>query len=96
MAEAAPAKGRPGRRNPRADYGPLRPTVADNTRDRWLALPAGFSYSVMGKTGAPMSDGQRSPRAHDGMGAFTSTSGLVTLIRNQEVRFSLEAPFSQG
>ncbi|CAA9217377.1 MAG: hypothetical protein AVDCRST_MAG57-395 [uncultured Blastococcus sp.] len=96
MAEAAPGNGRAGRRNPRADYGPLRPTVAVNTRDRWLALPAGFSYSIMGKTGAPMSDGQRSPRAHDGMGAFTSTSGVVTLIRNQEVRFNSGPQFSQG
>ena len=96
MAEAAPGNGRLHPRNPRADYGPLRPTAAVNTRDRWLALPAGFSYSVFGKTGAPMSDGQRSPRAHDGMGAFSSPSGVVTLIRNQEVRFSREAPFSQG
>lgn len=96
MAQAAPGNGRGRPRNPRADYGPLTPQVAVNTRDRWLALPAGFSYSVMGKTGAPMSDGQRSPRAHDGMGAFTSASGAVTLIRNQEVRFSMTAPYSQG
>ena len=96
MAEAAPGSARVHPRNPRADYGPLRPTVAVNTRDRWLALPAGFSYSVFGKTGAPMSDGQVSPRAHDGMGAFTSASGAVSLIRNQEVRFSSRAPFSQG
>ena len=95
MAEAAPGR-RVGPRNARADYGPLSPAVAVNTRDRWLSLPAGFSYSVFGKTGAPMSDGRRSPRAHDGMGAFTSASGAVTLIRNQEVRFSREAPFTQG
>jgi secreted PhoX family phosphatase len=95
MAEAAP-KGRAGRRNPRADYGPLRPTVAVNTRDRWLALPAGFSYSVFGKTGSTMSDGRPGPRANDGMGAFTSASGAVTLIRNQEVRFNSAAPFTQG
>jgi hypothetical protein len=96
MAEAAPGNRAAGPRNARVDYGPLRPTAAVNTRDRWLALPAGFSYSVFGKTGAPMSDGQRSPRAHDGMGAFTSASGAVTLIRNQEVRFSSRAPFTQG
>ena len=96
MAAAAPADPRAGRRNPRADYGPLRPQVAVNTRDRWLALPAGFSYSVFGKTGAPMSDGQLSPRAHDGMGAFSSPSGAVTLIRNQEVRFNSGPQFSQG
>lgn len=96
MAEAAPGNPRAGRRNARADYGPLTPMPAVNSRDYWLALPAGFSYSVFGTTGAPMSDGTVSPRAHDGMGAFTSASGAVTLIRNQEIRFSLAAPYSQG
>jgi secreted PhoX family phosphatase len=96
MAEAAPRNRRVHPRNPHADYGPLHPTTAVNTRDRWLALPAGFSYSIFGKTGAPMSDGHLSPRAHDGMGAFSSPSGAVTLIRNQEVRFSSTAPYSQG
>ena len=96
MAEAAPGNPRAGRRNPRADYGPLKAMPSVNSRDYWLALPAGFSYSVFGTTGAPMSDGTLSPRAHDGMGAFTSASGAVTLIRNQEVRFSLEAPYTQG
>ena len=96
MAEAAPGNGRGKPRNPRADYGPISPRVAVNTRDRWLALPAGFSYSVIGKTGAPMSDGRRSPRSHDGMGAFTSASGAVTLIRNQEIRFNSGPQFSQG
>ncbi len=95
MAEAAPRNRRAGRRNPRADYGPLQPTVAVNTRDRWLALPAGFSYSVFGKTGSEMSDGQPAPRANDGMGAFSGASGAVTLIRNQEVRFTSTAPYTQ-
>ncbi|MDP9466256.1 MAG: PhoX family protein [Actinomycetota bacterium] len=98
MAEAAPGnrRGRGRPRTPHADYGPLSPQVAVNTRDRWLALPAGFSYSVIGKTGSVMSDGRRSPRSHDGMGAFTSASGAVTLIRNQEIRFNSGPQFSQG
>ncbi len=96
MAEAAPGNPRAGRRNPRADYGPLRPTAAVNTRDRWLALPEGFEYSVFGKTGSTMTDGQPAPRAHDGMGAFSGRGGRVTLIRNQEVRFSTTAPYTQG
>jgi secreted PhoX family phosphatase len=93
MAEAAPGKGKG--RNVSADYGPISPKVAVNTRDRWLALPEGFEYSVFSKTGSTMSDGRVAPRSHDGMGAFGSAGG-VTLIRNQEIRFNRGPEFSQG
>ncbi|MGI8680053.1 MAG: alkaline phosphatase PhoX [Jatrophihabitans sp.] len=94
MAEAAPGSGR-GAAN--ADYGPLVPKTSLNDGQQWLALPEEFVYTIFSKTGATMSDGRLAARSHDGMGAFGSAaSGGVRLIRNQEVRFSREAPFTQG
>ncbi|MEV4223035.1 alkaline phosphatase PhoX [Nonomuraea sp. NPDC049725] len=79
-----------GRRSPRsgyAGYGELQRTPTTNTGEELLALPAGFSYVVFGKTGTPMSDGVPTPMAHDGMAAFPGTrSHTVRLIRNHEVR----------
>ena len=93
MAEAAPTgKGRPGAGT---DYGPLEPRAARNTGDRWLALPAGFSYTILTKTGAPMSDGAPTPRAHDGMGSFAMSGGRTRLICNHEIRFG-GSPRTQG
>ncbi len=94
MAEAAPGNGR--RRNSRADYGPIAPARAVNTREVWLSLPRGFEYSVFSKTGSTMTDGRLAPRSHDGMGAFGSSAGIVSLIRNQEIRFNRGPEFSQG
>lgn len=51
-----------------------------------LALPAGFNYSVLSFTGKPMSDGQATPGAFDGMAAFALRNGNVRLIRNHENR----------
>ena len=51
-----------------------------------LALPAGFSYSVLSFTGKPMSDGNPTPAAFDGMAAFALPNGNVRLIRNHENR----------
>lgn len=82
MAEAAP-------RSPKAkqaDYGPLRPRGSRNTGEQWLALPAGFSYTILTKTGAPMSDAAATPRAHDGMGAFALPGGRTRLLCNHEIR----------
>ena len=93
MAEAAPGS---RRRDARADYGPIAPTRAVNTRDVWLALPDGFEYSVFSTTGGTMTDGRPTPRAHDGMGAFGSSAGIVSLIRNQEIRFNRGPAFDQG
>ena len=88
MAEAAPAgKGR-GPRG-RADYGGIAPVAARNTGDRWLALPAGFSYTILTKTGSPMSDGTPTPRSHDGMGSFAQPGGRT---RRRESTRSLRAP----
>lgn len=66
------------------DYGPLIPTRTNNTAEVLLALPRGFQYTVFGKTGARMSDGHLTPRAHDGMAAFQVKKQL-RLVRNHEV-----------
>jgi secreted PhoX family phosphatase len=74
---SAPSLSTPG-------YGPLFPTKSNNTGETLLALPKGFQYTVMGKTGAIMSDGRRTPRAHDGMAAF-EVNNQLRLVRNHEV-----------
>jgi secreted PhoX family phosphatase len=61
-------------------YGPLRAAGAE------LALPEGFSYTVLSSTGKPMSDGNATPCAFDGMAAFVLPNGNVRLIRNHENR----------
>lgn len=61
-------------------YGLLRAAGAE------LELPAGFSYSVLSYNGKPMSDGNPTPGAFDGMAAFALPNGNVRLIRNHENR----------
>jgi secreted PhoX family phosphatase len=61
-------------------YGSLRPAGPE------LALPDGFSYEVLSFTGKPMSDGNATPCAFDGMAAFPLPNGHVRLIRNHENR----------
>lgn len=65
-------------------YGPLQPTKSTNTNETVLALPEGFQYTVIGKTGAKMSDGHATPAKHDGMAAFQVGTEL-RLVRNHEV-----------
>jgi secreted PhoX family phosphatase len=74
-------------------YGPLSP-VADQRGIEVLALPAGFSYVTFGHIGTTMSDGNPTPLALDGMGAFRgrrfergrASGHIVRLIRNSEDR----------
>ena len=61
-------------------YGPIQPAGAE------LALPAGFAYTVLSTAGTPMSDGNPTPNAFDGMAAFPMPNGNVRLIRNHENR----------
>jgi secreted PhoX family phosphatase len=61
-------------------YGPIAPAGPE------LALPAGFTYAVLSTAGAPMSDGNPTPNAFDGMAAFRLPNGNVRLIRNHENR----------
>src|SRR5262245_43604818 len=79
--------GRPGRLIAPPDavgYGGLRATKARNTGEEILTLPEGFEYNVIGKTGTKMSDGNPTPRAHDGMAAF-KVNGALRLVRNHEI-----------
>jgi secreted PhoX family phosphatase len=93
VAEAVPAGAR--RHRPNLDYGPIDAVAALNTGDRWLALPAGFEYTILTKTGAVMSDGTPTPRAHDGMGSFARRGGRTRLVCNHETRFGGTPP-TQG
>ncbi|HEU4803598.1 MAG TPA: alkaline phosphatase PhoX [Solirubrobacterales bacterium] len=58
-------------------YGPL-------VRTGQLRLPAGFQAFEFGKAGTPMSDGNRTPKHHDGSTLFDAGNGRLTMIRNQE------------
>lgn len=85
--------GRPASDPGKLGYGPLRRTPSRNTGEELLALPAGFSYAVLGVTGTPMSDGVATPIAHDGMAAFAGTRRhTARLIRNHEVRTAPGTP----
>lgn len=65
-------------------YGDLVPVAARNTGETVLALPQGFSYNVLGRTGDRMSDGRLTPNQHDGMAAFAAGDEL-RLVRNHEI-----------
>ena len=65
-------------------YGELVPTATKNTGETFLALPKGFEYNVIGKVGGVMTDGQKTPRAHDGMATFEVRNEL-RIVRNHEV-----------
>jgi uncharacterized protein len=66
--------------------GPLQPTSDQHDGVIRMALPAGFSYVTFGIEGSIMSDGNPTPKAHDGMAAFRLPNGNVRLIRNHELR----------
>jgi len=52
-----------------------------------LDLPAGFSYDIVSREGAPMTDGFLTPGAFDGMAAFKvrGRPHQVALVRNHEI-----------
>ena len=66
-----------------AGYGPLEPVKDQATGLELLLLPRGFEYVSFGWTNDVMSDGRRTPSAHDGMAAFRD-GDLVRLVRNHE------------
>jgi secreted PhoX family phosphatase len=76
-AQAAPGRG---------GYGPL--VAAPDLRDgvHRLSLPEGFEYRSFSPAGALMSDFNRVPLAHDGMGVFNTSDGRFRLVRNHEDR----------
>ena len=79
-AMAVPSKDRKKAKKDEGGYGPLQPAGPE------LALPAGFTYVMFGVEGSTMSDGNPTPKGHDGMAAFELPNGNVRLIRNHEDR----------
>jgi secreted PhoX family phosphatase len=73
-----------------SNYGP--PIDDPN---RILALPKGFSYTILSTRGQKMDDGLYVPGQHDGMAAFPGNDGKVVLVRNHELNPSHEhwSPF---
>ena len=67
-----------------AGYGPLLPTLDGTTGLPLLALPEGFRYVSFGWTGDPMTTGEPTPGAHDGMAAYPGPEGIARLVRNHE------------
>ncbi len=64
-----------------AGYGALVPDP-----DGLIDLPKGFSYRVISSFGSRMSDGLTVPDNADGMGCFDRGDGMLTLIRNHELK----------
>ncbi len=50
-----------------------------------LDLPEGFSYTVLQRAGATMTDGRTVRGAFDGMAAFPGQDGQIILMRNHEL-----------
>ena len=67
---------------PALGFGPL---VEDP--EALLALPEGFSYTVISRVGELMSDGFRVPARHDGMATFPGPDGFTLLVRNHEMNW---------
>lgn len=56
-----------------------------NDPEKNLALPPGFTYSLLSSRGEKMDDGLFVPGQHDGMAAFPGPGGKVLLVRNHEL-----------
>ena len=67
-------------------YGPLVPTADLRDGVKRIALPEGFQYRSFSLAGSLMSDGNKVPLAHDGMGLFNMPDGKFRLVRNHEDR----------
>ncbi|MFF3766634.1 alkaline phosphatase PhoX [Streptomyces sp. NPDC001922] len=66
----------------KAGYGPL---VADP--DGILALPAGFSYRIITRSGVTrLESGEYTPSNHDGTAAFEGPRGVTLLVNNHELK----------
>jgi len=68
--------------------GPLMLVNDQTTGLPLLKLPKGFRYHSFAWAGEKLADGYPGPRACDGMGVVNEQDGIVTLIRNQELRGS--------
>ncbi len=56
-----------------------------------LDLPRGFSYRIISRAGAVMSDGLLVPGSHDGMAAFDAGGGRLALVCNHELSLDEQA-----
>jgi secreted PhoX family phosphatase len=68
--------------------GPLTVVNDQTTGLPLLKLPQGFRYHTFAWAGETLADGYPGPGACDGMGVVASENGIVTLIRNHELRGS--------
>lgn len=91
-----------GQANPGSSYGPISPktpVAAERSADSdvtFLSLPEDFRYTVFGVEGTRMSDGNATPRAHDGMAVFRLPGKGIRLVRNHEDRSSPEQACEAG
>ncbi|UKY49465.1 alkaline phosphatase PhoX [Streptomyces inhibens] len=85
IGEEAPAAGPDGAADGQGHtigYGPL---IEDP--DGILALPAGFSYKIITRTGVTKLDtGESTPSNHDGTGTFEGHRGTTLLVNNHELK----------
>ncbi|GHJ29208.1 hypothetical protein TPA0910_36410 [Streptomyces hygroscopicus subsp. sporocinereus] len=80
-ATEADAAGRPGHGRPSLGYGPL---IADPKGI--LALPKGFSYKIITRTGeTKLESGESTPSNHDGTATFEGPRGATLLVNNHEL-----------
>ena len=83
-ADSAPRTRNSARRPPATGRSSPRPR---KTRAQvYLALPAGFKYRLINRSGAPMRNGLPTPGIFDGMAAYDGPGGRTVLIRNHENR----------
>lgn len=68
--------------------GPLTAINDQTTGLPLLKLPRDFRYRSMAWAGEKLNDGFSSPAACDGMGVVDEDNGIVTLIRNHELKGS--------
>ncbi|MFC7494635.1 MULTISPECIES: alkaline phosphatase PhoX [unclassified Nocardioides] len=82
LAQAAPGHGRHPAHGSRE---PVPPLVDDPAGI--LALPAGFGYAIVTRTGVTRLDAGQglTPADHDGMAVFAAGRGRYTLIQNHEI-----------
>lgn len=73
---------------PDARLGALRVVNDLNTGLPLLKLPQGFRYHTLAWAGEALADGHISPAHCDGMGVVRDQEGIVTLVRNHELRGS--------
>ncbi len=65
-------------------FGELIPKASQNSGEICITLPKGFEYNVLGRVESLMTDGQKTPSAHDAMGTFR-TKGQLRIVRNHEI-----------